>query len=277
MKNAIARVFPRTRYRYCLWHILKKIPDKFKSYSNYCAIKNAIHKCVYESQTCGDFEMGWQSLLDSYKLNDHDWLCRLYNERTFWVPAYLKGVFWAGMRTTQRNESMNAFFYGYVKPSTTLKQFVDKYDVALRKKVENEALADFKSFNSKLPCVTFYPFEKKFQEVYTIAKFKEVQHEIIDIIYCIVSLLTKEGAVCTYQVNEQVRVKNSDVEDAYVKVVTYVVYFNEDEDNFEVKCTCDSFESRGILCRHVFSVLSAHNITSLPSKYYLDRWRRDVK
>jgi hypothetical protein len=55
--------------------------------------------------------------------------------------------------------------------------------------------------------------------------------------------LTKEGAVCTYQVNEQVRVKNSDVEDAYVKVVTYVVYFNEDfnedEDKFEVKCTCD--------------------------------------
>ena len=77
--------------------------------------------------------------------------------------------------------------------------------------------------------------------------------------------------------NEQVRVKNSDVEDVYVKVVTYVVYFNEDEDKFEVNCTCDSFKSRGILCRHVFSVLSTHNITSLPSKYYLDRWRRDVK
>ena len=54
------------------------------------------------------------------------------------------------------------FFYGYVKPSTTLKQFVDKYDVALRTKVENEVLADFKYFNSKLPCVTFYPFEEKF-------------------------------------------------------------------------------------------------------------------
>jgi hypothetical protein len=69
--------------------------------------------------------------------------------------------------------------------------------------------------------------------------------------------------------NEQVRVKNSDVEGAYVKVITYVVYFNEDfnedEDKFAVKCTCDSFESRDILCRHVFSVLTAHKITSLPS------------
>jgi hypothetical protein len=72
MKNTIARVFPRTRHKYCLWHILKKIPDKCKSYSNYCAIKNVIHKYVYESQTCGDFEVGWQSLLDSYELKDHD-------------------------------------------------------------------------------------------------------------------------------------------------------------------------------------------------------------
>jgi hypothetical protein len=77
------------------------------------------------------------------------------------------------MRTTQRSESINAFFDGYVKPSTTLKQFIDKYDVALQKKVENEALADFKSFNSKLPCVTFYPFEEKFQKAYTIVKFKK--------------------------------------------------------------------------------------------------------
>jgi hypothetical protein len=206
MKKAIARVFPGTRHRYCLWHILKKIPEKFKSYKNYSAIKSAIHKCVYESQTCGDFEVGWQSLLESYELQEHDWLRRLYNERTFWVPAYLKGVFWAGMRTTQRSESMNAFFDGYVRPSTTLKQFVDKYDVALRKKVENESLADFKSFNTKLRCLTFYHFEEKFEKVYTIAKFKEVQSEIMAIMYCTVSLLTKTGAICTYQVTEQVKV-----------------------------------------------------------------------
>jgi hypothetical protein len=77
-------------------------------------------------------------------------------------------------------------------------------------------------------------------------------------------------------VTEQVKVQNEVVQDAYVKVVTYVVYFNEDEDEFEVKYTCDSFESRGILCRHIFALLCAHNITSLPPKYYLDRWRKDV-
>jgi hypothetical protein len=82
-------------------------------------------------------------------------------------------VFWAGIRTTQWSESMNIFFDGYVHLFTTLKQFVDQYD-ALRKKVENESLADFKYFNTKLRCLTFYHFEEKFEKVYTIAKFKEV-------------------------------------------------------------------------------------------------------
>jgi hypothetical protein len=40
------------------------------------------------------------------------WLHGLYSERTFWVPAYLKDTFWAGMNTMQRTESMNAFFDG---------------------------------------------------------------------------------------------------------------------------------------------------------------------
>jgi hypothetical protein len=67
------------------------------------------------------------------------------------------------------------FFYGYVHPSTTLKEFVDRYDNALCKKVENESIADFKSCNSTIACVSKFSFEKKCQQLYTIAKFKEVQ------------------------------------------------------------------------------------------------------
>jgi hypothetical protein len=41
----------------------------------------------------------------------------------------VKGTFWAGMSTIQRNESMNVFFYGYIGPSTPLKKFVGDYDM----------------------------------------------------------------------------------------------------------------------------------------------------
>ncbi|GLT53007.1 hypothetical protein SLA2020_263070 [Shorea laevis] len=272
MKKAIAIVFPTTRHRYCIWHILKKIPEKFRAHLQYDDIKSALRRCVYESQSCDEFEAGWQTLLESYNLKDNDWLRGLYNERTFWVPCYLKDVFWAGMRSTQWSESMNAFFDGYVRPSTTLKQFVDQYDNALRKKVENEAFADFSSFNSTLPCVTFYSYEKKFQQLYTIAKFKEVQEEILGKMFCNVFILAKEGAICTHKVVEQVPIHEN-----FVKEVEFVVYLNGDKDELEVKCSCGSFETRGILCKHAISVLSLHKITSLPSKYFLDRWRKDLK
>jgi hypothetical protein len=61
-----------------------------------------------------------------------------------------------------------------VHPSTVLKEFVDEYDNTLHKKVENENIADFKSFNSTIAYVSKFSFEKKFQQLYTIAKFKEV-------------------------------------------------------------------------------------------------------
>jgi hypothetical protein len=270
MKNAIRKVFPNTRHRWCLWHILKKLPEKFGSHSQYHAIKGAIRSCVYESQTRDEFDANWQSLLDCYNLKDNAWLCGLYSERTFWVPAYLKDVFWAGMTTTQRSESMNAFFDGYVHSSTTLKEFVDQYDSALRRKVEKENIADFVSFNETVACLSRFPFEKKFQQLYTIAKFKEVQEDIKEVMYCSSSLITREGAMCIYQVTEQVQIN-----DAFTKKVCFTVNYNES--SCEVNCSCCLFESRGVLCRHVISILNIVGVTSLPEKYFLNRWRKDLK
>ncbi|XP_062166115.1 protein FAR1-RELATED SEQUENCE 4-like [Alnus glutinosa] len=100
MKNAIKKVFPYARHRFCLWHILKKLPEKFGSNSQYKAIKSAIRSCVYNSQTCDEFDAKWQSVLECYNLEENAWLQDLYSERSFWVPAYLNSIFWAGMTTT---------------------------------------------------------------------------------------------------------------------------------------------------------------------------------
>jgi transposase-like protein len=83
MKNAINVVFPNTRHRLCLWHILKKLPDKFGSHLEYHAIKSTLRKYVYESQTCDEFDVNWQSLLGCYNLEDNAWLCGLYSEQNF--------------------------------------------------------------------------------------------------------------------------------------------------------------------------------------------------
>ncbi|KAH9724212.1 protein FAR1-RELATED SEQUENCE [Citrus sinensis] len=137
MKNAIEIVFPNTRHRWCLWHILKKVPEKLGRYVKYHAIRVSLHSVVYDSYTPVEFEEAWHDMLDKYDLINNQWLNGLYEERNRWVSCFVKNSFWARMSTTQRSESMNAFFDGYVNSKTTLKQFVEKYEkqwkVKLRK------------------------------------------------------------------------------------------------------------------------------------------------
>ncbi|XP_028113810.1 protein FAR1-RELATED SEQUENCE 5-like [Camellia sinensis] len=125
MQNAIQIVFPQARHRWCLWHIVKKIPEKLRRYSQYEAIKFALQNAVYDSFTKDEFDEEWQMMIQKFSLHDNEWLAILYGERHRWIPAYVKDIFWAGMSTTQRSKSMNAFFNGYVNSKTTLKQFVE--------------------------------------------------------------------------------------------------------------------------------------------------------
>ena len=39
MQKAIEVVFPHARHRWCLWHIMKKLPKKLKGYKKYEVIK----------------------------------------------------------------------------------------------------------------------------------------------------------------------------------------------------------------------------------------------
>ena len=88
-------------------------------------------------------------------------------------------------------------------------------------------------------------------------------------LYCTIDLIKREGTICTYQVTERVEVISD-----YMKKVSFTIYYNEP---CEVNCSCCIFESRGILCKHVISVLIRVDVTSLPEKYFLSRWRKDLK
>jgi hypothetical protein len=130
-----------------------------------------------------------------------------------------------------------------------LKEFVDQYDNALRKKVENENVDDFNSFNATISCVSRFPLENQFQKIYTHAKLKEVPKKFTGVLYCSYSLLKSVGEISTYQVIERV-----EINDAYMKKVHFTVYYNEL--SYEVDCSYCWFESRAILCKHVISVLT---------------------
>lgn len=269
MKSAVESVFPDTRHRWCLWHIMKKLPEKLSGYNDYKSIKFSIKHAVYDSLSNTEFETSWSKLIEEFDLKKNVWLTGLYEERYRWVPVFVKDSFWAGMSTTQRSESMNAFFDGYVNSKTTLKQFVEQYENALRAKVEKERLADFGSLNASIPCVSKYKVERQFQEVYTTKKFKEFQEEIKGKLYCDYSFVRIDGVVEVYEVTE-------DMIGETERQAKFIVTFSVDGN--DIKCNCRLFEFRGIVCRHSLLILTNHKkYKAINEKFILKRWRKDVK
>ncbi|XP_042979899.1 protein FAR1-RELATED SEQUENCE 5-like [Carya illinoinensis] len=170
MKNAISLVFPNSRHRFCLWHILKKIPEKLGSHSAYkTGLKSQLLNCVYDYHTIEEFEVSWEVFIMKYNLQENAWL-----------NAWLKSLY--------------------------DEQFVDQFDNALRKKIENESAADFHSFNFTIPLVSPSPLEKIFQDIYTCNKFREVQKEVIGMLATLPTLHRKDGVIATYHVEDEVNV-----------------------------------------------------------------------
>ncbi|XP_045802238.1 protein FAR-RED IMPAIRED RESPONSE 1-like [Trifolium pratense] len=99
MQNAIELVFPTTHHRWCLWHIMKKIPEKLGRCTEYNKIKAAMEEAVYDAYTTKDFEEKWCSFIEKFELQKNNWLSGLYNERHRWVPTLLRKTFWAEVAT----------------------------------------------------------------------------------------------------------------------------------------------------------------------------------
>ncbi|CAH9114861.1 unnamed protein product [Cuscuta europaea] len=237
-----------------------------RNYRKKKEILDVIHESIYDSQYVPEFEQRWKDMIQRYSLEDHEWLAVMYNERHRWVPCFLKPSFWAGMSTTQRSESINAFFDNFVNSKTTLKQFVEQYGRALRSKAEKEFHADKSSFAKTIPCVTSFEMEEQVQEIYTLAKFKEFQDEHVGTLYC--DLLQSEG-------DRKFNVKEVRKINGFRKTINFVVEY-EPLITFGI-CSCHLFEFRGTVCRNLIVVLLCLGLELLPEVYLLKRWRKDVK
>ncbi|XP_021747672.1 protein FAR1-RELATED SEQUENCE 6-like [Chenopodium quinoa] len=195
--------------------------------------------------------------MTTYKLEENDWLSDLYDERHMWVPAFMKEHFWAGMKTTQRVESINSFFDGFVNRKTRLYEFPEKYTRAMarRVKAENEADARCGKYRRRL----------------------EIQIECCRLMHC----SGREerdlgGNIIQYLLEDRVWIIP---EGESEEVITdrrrfYSVLFNTVTK--EVSCDCRKFETFGILCRHVIRVYDKNLVFDIPPKYVLRRWRKDV-
>ncbi|WOL04125.1 protein FAR1-RELATED SEQUENCE 6-like isoform X1 [Canna indica] len=271
IKDALVKVFPGVRHRLCLWQVMKRVPLHFREHEKCNSIKKTLEKIVYESYTTEELEKDWKKMIEDYGLEANEWLNWLYENRHFWLPVYLKDTFWAGMSCAERGTCLSSFFDGFIYPETSIKQFLSVYEVALQSKYEKEAQAELESFNKNPNLVSKFYMERQLVELYTYNKFKEFQDELKATMYCNISLVKEDGPILTYEIKESLLFEDSSPADYKDFKVLYSPH------ELEVQCCCGSFEIRGILCRHALSVLKLQQVYEIPSRYIIDRWRKDIK
>lgn len=73
---------------------------------------------------------------------------------------------------------MHAYFDGYVNSSSTLKIFLEQYEMALRDKYENELAEELKSKYNSVKCNSGFYWERPLEKVLTRKIFKLIQNQL---------------------------------------------------------------------------------------------------
>ncbi|XP_062006001.1 protein FAR1-RELATED SEQUENCE 5-like [Rosa rugosa] len=195
MKGAIAKIFPNTRHRLCLWHIKKKFVEKLSHESS---------------------------------------------------------------------EGINSFFDGFVTSTTNLREFVVKYDQALKRIIDNESDEDFET-EHKFRIVNDDEFLlKDAAKLYTRNVFNKFKVQWIQIKHYKVEERECDNEWHSYLVKKRL---GEHEQDFMVKI---------DLTTYKGSCECQNFEFVGILCRHLLKVFSRLDIETIPAHFILPRWRQEA-
>ncbi|GAV84428.1 hypothetical protein CFOL_v3_27872 [Cephalotus follicularis] len=112
-----------------------KLNDKLGAIAHRKEFNYSFLRCVWDSKTHAEFKNEWADVISKNNLKDNEWLNVIFKIRQSWILAYDmdQNIFTAGIRTTQRAESMNAFIGKFVNNKNTLLQFVLRIDRAIMK------------------------------------------------------------------------------------------------------------------------------------------------
>ncbi|KAL8462470.1 hypothetical protein ACS0TY_033483 [Phlomoides rotata] len=266
IKGAVRDVLQNTFHRYCLWHIMSKLPQRFKGLAEYNRAISEFKGIVYDSITISNFETRWNDFLVKYGMQSNTWLQGLYDEKEKWVPVYLRHIFWAGMLSTQRSEGMHAYFDDYMHSRCSLKEFMEQYEVAIGKKIQKEFIADFESKNKVKKCKTHYHWEKQFRDAFTNNMFLKFQEEIDRMVYChIVPALENDDDGVVEDGVQKFYVLDRSLRNNFRPEFTYKVEYRADGEY--LNCQCHEFEFRGLLCCHILTVMTMKDIRTINERY----------
>ncbi|KAF2540153.1 hypothetical protein F2Q68_00029559 [Brassica cretica] len=254
LKVAVSEALPSSRHCFNTWDTLGQMSEKVGQ-----GFVDEINEVIYGSCKGDEFEERWCEVVDRFDVRDKVWIQSLYEDREHWVPVYMQDVSLAGMCST------DSVLDKYIQRKTTLRAFLDQYKRMVQERVEEEEKAEIDTLCKQPGLKSPSPFGKQMAELYTREMFKRFQVEVLGGVACHPKIESDDGN------NKKMTFRVQDYEQNRAFVVVWR------SESSEVVCSCRLFEFKGFLCRHAMIVLQMSGELSVPSRYVLNRWRKDAR
>ncbi|XP_057800126.1 protein FAR1-RELATED SEQUENCE 5-like [Salvia miltiorrhiza] len=266
LMNAIDSVFLTSSHRLCQWHINQNAPSHFGKLNGSATFKRAWFHCMNGCDTETEFEEAWKAMIDEYGLGEHRWFNTMYRLKKRWSSAFTNHRFCAGLHATSRSEVTNKVLKTICSASTSLHDFVFKFDEIQiewrRKESEEDALC----IGMPGLYVDHNELMKNAAKVLTRSVFRKFEHE------------------AKYSLNVDIIKGPSkyDSDDLEFIVSSGCVggkqrHIQFNKESYLSTCTCRLFETAGYLCSHIFKIYYLMNVKNIPKQYLLKRFSRAAK
>ncbi|KAL4343429.1 hypothetical protein AHAS_Ahas11G0077500 [Arachis hypogaea] len=155
MRLAIMYVFSDAHHRLCTWHLLRNAT----AHVSQPCFTQLFKQCMLADIEVDEFEIQWEAMVDECGVREIEWVMDLYRKKLSWATAYIRGRFFAGLRTTSRCESLHAKLGGFVESRYGILDFFTNFQRCVDFLRDKEEELDFRSFYGTpdrviwIPCV----------------------------------------------------------------------------------------------------------------------------
>ncbi|XP_074265847.1 uncharacterized protein LOC141588297 [Silene latifolia] len=104
IKKACPNVFKHSVHKYCMWHIMQKMPEKVgRAICNDTEFMTDINVVVWDVDLePKEFEQNWQTVIEAHGMQSNRWLKYVFVIRQKWILAYFRDLPLEQQRHSQR-------------------------------------------------------------------------------------------------------------------------------------------------------------------------------
>ncbi|XP_047064270.1 protein FAR1-RELATED SEQUENCE 11-like [Lolium rigidum] len=261
LKEAVEKELPNTKHAFSIWRIAARFPSCFNPVlgEHYNDWENEFYR-LYNMESTIEFDLGWSGMVDCYRLHGNRDISSLFASRSSWASPYLRGHFSAGLTASPGvSKSINDFIQRLLSAQRYLSRFIEQ--VALVVDYKDQA-GEQQTMQQNLQNISFKTatlMEGHAAAILTPYAFSKLQDELVAAAHY--ASFNLEGDV--FLVRHHTKTEGG-----------CIVTWNQREE--QISCSCQMFESSGILCRHTLRVLTTLNYFQIPDHYLPVRWHKNL-